>query len=251
MKATDIYQFMENPSLLTEDTLPQLKRIVEEFPCFPVARMLYLKNLAILNDIRFGDELKNLAIFVPDRKKLFSLIEAQRFGLQLYQSESETIGPDDTFSLIEAFLSDQPDDKSTGTSQLFQPSVSSDYMFWSLTKESKPEEEKDTVPLQHHDLIDSFIKNEELRAPRTGLSLPSDTEDTTPPASVAALDDNTSKSLGDSYFTETLAHIYIKQKRYEKALQIIKNLSLNYPEKNAYFADQMRFLEKLIINTKK
>jgi len=25
---------------------------------------------------------------------------------------------------------------------------------------------------------------------------------------------------------------------------------LKYPEKNAYFADQIRFLEKLIINTK-
>jgi hypothetical protein len=26
---------------------------------------------------------------------------------------------------------------------------------------------------------------------------------------------------------------------------------LKYPEKNVYFADQIRFLEKLIINTKK
>ena len=54
----------------------------------------------------------------------------------------------------------------------------------------------------------------------------------------------------DSYFTETLAKIYIKQHRYEKALEIIKKLSLNYPKKNAYFADQIRFLEKLIINAK-
>ena len=59
------------------------------------------------------------------------------------------------------------------------------------------------------------------------------------------------RPLNDSYFTETLAHIYIKQKRYEKALLIIKNLNLKNPEKNAYFADQIRFLEKLIINTKK
>lgn len=59
------------------------------------------------------------------------------------------------------------------------------------------------------------------------------------------------KPLDKSYFTETLARIYVKQKRYDKALQIIKNLSLKYPEKNVYFADQMRFLEKLIINTKK
>ena len=27
-----------------------------------------------------------------------------------------------------------------------------------------------------------------------------------------------------------------------KALEIIKKLSLNYPKKNAYFADQIRFL---------
>ena len=54
----------------------------------------------------------------------------------------------------------------------------------------------------------------------------------------------------DTFFTESLAKIYIKQRRYEKALQIIKKLSLKYPEKNIYFADQIRFLEKLIINIK-
>ena len=54
----------------------------------------------------------------------------------------------------------------------------------------------------------------------------------------------------DTFFTENLAKIYIKQLRYEKALQIIKKLSLKYPEKNIYFADQIRFLEKLIINIK-
>ena len=54
----------------------------------------------------------------------------------------------------------------------------------------------------------------------------------------------------DSCFTETLAKIYVKQQRYSKALEIIKKLSLKYPKKNAYFADQIRFLEKLIINAK-
>ena len=53
----------------------------------------------------------------------------------------------------------------------------------------------------------------------------------------------------DGYFTETLAKIYIKQHRYAKALEIIRRLSLKYPKKNAYFADQIRFLEKLIINS--
>lgn len=45
---------------------------------------------------------------------------------------------------------------------------------------------------------------------------------------------------------ESLAKIYIKQRRYERAFEIISNLSLNYPEKSVYFADQLRFLQKLI-----
>ena len=53
------------------------------------------------------------------------------------------------------------------------------------------------------------------------------------------------------YFTETLARIYIKQGRYSKALEIIRRLNLVYPKKNRYFADQIRFLEKLIINNNK
>jgi hypothetical protein len=50
--------------------------------------------------------------------------------------------------------------------------------------------------------------------------------------------------------TETLAKIYVKQRRYVKALEIIRRLNLKNPKKSAYFADQMRFLEKLIINNK-
>ena len=58
------------------------------------------------------------------------------------------------------------------------------------------------------------------------------------------------EELDDSYFTETLAKIYIKQHRYGKALEIIRKLNLKYPKKSIYFADQIRFLEKLVINEK-
>ena len=63
-------------------------------------------------------------------------------------------------------------------------------------------------------------------------------------------EENEEELTEDIFFTETLAKIYIKQKKYEKAYKIIKHLSLNYPKKNIYFADQLSFLEKLIINTK-
>ena len=62
--------------------------------------------------------------------------------------------------------------------------------------------------------------------------------------------EETSDDDDSGFFTETLARIYIKQGRYSKALEIIRRLNLIYPKKNRYFADQIRFLEKLIINNK-
>ena len=52
-------------------------------------------------------------------------------------------------------------------------------------------------------------------------------------------------------FTETLARIYIKQGKYERAYQIIDRLHKQHPQKSAYYVDQLGFLEKLILNAKK
>ena len=250
MKAEDLYRLMEHPEKLTEETLPQLKLIVDEFPYFSIARLLYLKNLAKLNDVRFGSALKKMAVCVPDRRKLFMLIEGERFGLHVASvDEKEQAGQSDAFSLIDAFLSNQKQVVEEKESPLFEPSASVDYLHWSLSETHTPDETPD-VPLQHQDLIDSFIEKDRQRK-----RMDEPEEEILSEESVAhSLPEGETelhRPLNDSYFTETLAHIYIKQKRYEKALLIIKNLNLKNPEKNAYFADQIRFLEKLIINTKK
>lgn len=63
--------------------------------------------------------------------------------------------------------------------------------------------------------------------------------------------DDDTEPLEDTYFTETLARIYLKQRRYDKALEIIRSLYLNFPNKSIYFADQIRYLEILVrINQK-
>ena len=46
--------------------------------------------------------------------------------------------------------------------------------------------------------------------------------------------------------SETLARIMIKNGNYRKALEIITELNLKNPKKSIYFADQIRFLNKLI-----
>ena len=50
---------------------------------------------------------------------------------------------------------------------------------------------------------------------------------------------------------ESLARMAIKNGDYVKALEIITDLSLNNPKKSIYFADQIRFLKKLILNQSK
>ncbi|MEM5540681.1 hypothetical protein [Olleya sp. AS48] len=49
----------------------------------------------------------------------------------------------------------------------------------------------------------------------------------------------------ESLMTETLARIYVEQKNYKKAIQSYKILSLKYPEKSGFFADQIKAIEKL------
>lgn len=50
----------------------------------------------------------------------------------------------------------------------------------------------------------------------------------------------------DPQLSEALFRMMVKNKNYTKALEIIKELSLNNPKKSVYFAHQIRFLEKLI-----
>ena len=52
-------------------------------------------------------------------------------------------------------------------------------------------------------------------------------------------------TLENELITETLAKIYLKQKKYKKAIDAFKILSLKYPEKNAFFADQIKKIKKL------
>ena len=94
-------------------------------------------------------------------------------------------------------------------------------------------------------LLDTFLSSDYKKP--SFAPLPDDT----PQTDVADEADEDAEPLDDTYFTETLARIYLKQRRYDKALEIIRSLYLNFPNKSIYFADQIRYLEKLVrINQK-
>ena len=49
----------------------------------------------------------------------------------------------------------------------------------------------------------------------------------------------------ESLMTETLARIYLEQNQYKKAIQAYRILSLKYPEKSGFFADQIKAVKQL------
>ncbi len=53
-----------------------------------------------------------------------------------------------------------------------------------------------------------------------------------------------SVSENDDILTETLASIYLKQKQFDRAVNIFKKLSLKYPEKSSYFASRIADIQK-------
>ena len=126
--------------------------------------------------------------------------------------------------------------------------VTTDYTSFLLHEE---EHVSDDIPqMKGQNLIDNFIEKsaEEPLLPQLGIKEAAPVKNKV--SEEEESEDNEEDMEDESYFTETLAKIYVKQQRYSKALEIIKKLNLKYPKKNAYFADQIRFLEKLIINTK-
>ncbi len=240
-----IYEWIQHPELLNRETLYELRTLLARYPYFQTARLLYLKNLFLLHDITFGEELRKSALYVADRCSLFTLVEGDRRTLKALEHlkvTDDTPGVDRTLSLIDAFLSTLPEEPTVPGIITLPVEAATDYtayLMQDILEESKMVDEGPKMKGQ--EWIDHFLEKSEEQPLIS--SVVEDDEDETEVKIEEEPED-------ESYFTETLAKIYVKQQRYSKALEIITRLNLKYPEKNAYFADQIRFLEKLIINTK-
>lgn len=253
----EIQQLIQHPELMDKETLYDLRSLLALHPYYQTARLLMLQNLYLLHDATFDEELRSAALYMTDRRKIFDMIEAthykirpQRPALTAKNKQEEQPLEDRTTALIDSFLDSIPSEKEQETDRKAKrkptpADAAVDYVAYLLETETEEEhivEGEDKPQLRGQSLIDNFINNEKgkIQLKEEPEFVP-EIEDTS---------DDESSPTDEGYFTETLAKIYIKQGRYEKALEIIKRLDLNYPKKNAYFADQIRFLEKLIINNK-
>jgi len=82
------------------------------------------------------------------------------------------------------------------------------------------------------ELLDKFIENNPKIVPTENANAKVNIKEST-------------KFDKNELMTETLAKVYLEQKKYKKAIQSFKILSLKYPEKSGFFADQIRAVKKL------
>ena len=223
----------------------ELKTIVDNFPYFQSARALYLKGLKNQDSFKYNNELKTTAAYTTDRTVLFDFITSKEFI-----DEKKEIHQQITTKIIEDHQLDVADEKSATTNDKIKtieykpleigkpiPFIKSEnYSFnqWlqlSAQKPIKREEKSTKLASTKEKIIEKFIKTNPKIEPLS--------KDKSVAIAIAKNKQDT------SLMTETLAKVYVEQKKYENAIQAYRILSLKYPEKSGFFADQIKRVQIL------
>ena len=274
---------LARPESISQKNLFGLSEVVEKYPFFHTARALHLKSLKKSNSLLYNDALKLTAAYTADRNILFEYITSNFF---IQNEISDTIQKqEDSYLKLEVTSEDISEQVSLEIDQqlktelkkadailnpdLFHRSeksvekltkneiIKSDleknnpldftkkdshsFSEWLKLTTAKPivrEENKNLSNSKkpNSDLINKFIQeNPKLK----------------PSKSIVKYDNKENLSSQITYtsealMTETLAKVYLQQNNYQKALQAYKILSLKYPEKSGFFADQIRAINKHI-----
>ncbi len=238
-------QFLEKPDLISTEDSSEITALIQEYPYFQSARALRLKILKNQESYKYNNELKITAAYTTDRTVLFDFITSEAF--------KETPKKEEKLRLKDKIL---PKKKTTETTSIeedlaigkplsFTQNETFSFNQWlqlsskkTIVRDVAPEkeekkQEKEPQPIksEHDAIINRFIET----APK--ISRPNKTSTT----DVKIADKQQSNQLA----TETLAKVYLEQKKYDNAIQAYKILSLKYPEKSGFFADQIKRIQIL------
>jgi len=238
MTQSEFLHIVKCPCGIGKDHLSDLQSYVAEYPYSQTFRLLYLKGLYNIQDIKYENELRITSVYAYDRHNLYRLINSKP-PVEVKTEKQEVTLPkkENNLEVVAASL----ERVSEG---LFSVAPVLDIQTILETVEVKEEPlnvNKPAKRLKRQDLIDDFIQASETSDISISIKEPSTLQE-------QVIVQDVPKVENEEFFTETLAKIYIKQHKFEKAIRIFKRLSLKYPEKSVYFADQIRFLEKLIKN---
>ena len=278
MNVTDYTFLINKPDTINSAYTDALGNILNEFPYFQSARALRLKGLFNQNSFKYNYALKVTAAHTTDRSVLFDFITSEHFdtlqndlydkkNLELMNMEvvdSEIVHPKTILeqqqkalelsiltSIKEAtnYNDTISENKSESVIELgkpidFTPNEKHSFQEWLQLSRTQPidrsiennsktfEDSMEEERKKKAALIDKFIETNPKIAPiKPG----------TAPAPQFELNSSDNTHL----MTETLARVYLEQKKYQKAIQAYEILILKYPEKSSFFADHISEIRNL------
>ncbi|HDO27250.1 MAG TPA: hypothetical protein ENH02_03950 [Bacteroidetes bacterium] len=254
MNKETFLKYVKDPNLLNSSTLPETDVLVTEFPYCQTARILLTLNLFKEKHVLYDKQLKLTAVQAGNRRILKKHID--KLGLK----PKPVVLPDEEpkpFSEVHPLAEVTPPEPEQKPGQSQQPFEETDTLtrmkqiikqrieYLEKEKKSRPQqlpvpeetiEIEDQALRQPDELIDEFIRNEpRISRPKTTFFNPAEA------AKESVVDD-------ENIVSETLAKIYFDQKRFAKAINIYKKLSLKFPEKSSYFAPLIRKAEEELKN---
>jgi hypothetical protein len=265
MNLTDYTYLINKPDAITERHHESLEKVIEEFPYFQSARVLRLKHLYNQDSYKYNYALKIAAAFTTDRSVLFDFITSSSFvtvqngyyeqklsellnikviGSEVVEKSTESTEPVQTISTMEQSIlssiheSNPLQEDLVAKLELGKPlefSINEKHSFqeWLQLSRFKPIERTNSETSISNDtdrdkklkLIDRFLEN--------NPKIPAVAKDLPHPITEDIIEDK-------SYLmTETLARVYLEQKKYSRAIQAYEILILKYPEKSSFFADRI------------
>ena len=214
MDSKQIIQKINNPLSIGKEEVIKLEQLILDKPYFQSAQLLFAKGLLNIDSIRYNRQLKKAAAYSFDRKRLFELI--------ILKSSNKPIFED----LLE--------EKKLNIGKPLAFKKEEIYSFSEWLAISKVKKIERTEESKNESLINNFIENP------SSISRPK--KETFFKPTSAAKD---SLIEIDDLVTPTLAKVYLEQGHFEKAISSYKKLCLKYPEKNSFFASQIKLINKL------
>lgn len=235
-----ISDWLKHPEEMGADAVAKLPELIAQYPYCATYRLLYVVALANVHSTRLEQEVKIQSVALPERFRLFQLVnkgEYEWVSLMQELDEARRNKPESNdFELIDKYLSVIQDGNGNQVNYSIEDLVSKPAV--DLTENEEGDDLQIEVDPMQDQLIDNFLMAEAQGTLFVPKAEPKETVEDDPSV--------IEKITDRAFLTESLAKVYVKQHKYEQALAIFSELNLKYPKKNCYFADQIRYLEKVI-----
>ena len=227
MTFSEFQNVVRFPNQISDRQYLDIADICKEYPYFSTAHLLYLKGLYKYDSDNFYDQLNRVAIYAMNRESLFELI---------FPKENKPKDNKKTKITIIDPVSEVKPDQEEEHEKLVNLEKRS-FTQWLQTTRVRKTEPKENVDLDHKEKTDRLIGKFIEEHPHISSIKPKSDGKAIDLAYKGSIDH---KNL----MTETLARIYLDQKKYEKAEKAYRILSLKYPEKSGFFADKIKEIKK-------